>query len=181
MNREHDSPPPQRLFQGRKFGVERARIPDAAGEVFVREWVVHPGAVAIVPMLDPETVVLIRNQRPAIGRALWEVPAGTLEPPEPAETCAHRELVEEIGYRAERMEPLGTFYTTPGFCTERLSGFLAEGLEHVGQALEPGESITVEPVAWAEAMAMIETGRIEDGKTIALLLFCDRFRRGSEH
>jgi ADP-ribose pyrophosphatase len=158
------------LFSGRRFDVVRA--PGA-----VRELIVHPGAVVILPLLDSATVAMIRNQRPAVGQTLWELPAGTLEPPETPEACAPRELTEETGYRARSVRKLVEFFSSPGICTERMFAFVAEGLEHVGQDLDEGETIDVEPVPLERALAMIRDNQIQDAKTIATLLYYQAFAK----
>ncbi len=145
-----------------------------AGKTLQREVVRHPGAVVIVPVLDSGEVVLIRNHRIAIGKALWECPAGTLEPPEHPDQCAHRELIEETGYRAATMRPLGWFYTTPGFTDEKMHAFVARRLSEVGQQLEEDENITVEPVPARRAIEMIEQGELTDAKSMLSLLLAER-------
>ncbi len=124
-------------------------------------------------------VVLIRNERFTVGKTLWELPAGTVERGEELEATAGRELEEETGYAADRLTRLTAFYPTPGFCTERMTAYLAQGLTHRGQALDETENITVEAKSWGETMQMVRDGRIEDGKTIATLLYYACFVRGS--
>jgi ADP-ribose pyrophosphatase len=167
----------QRVFQGVRFDVHAVQVPGSEGRTVRREVVVHPGAVAILPLLGDDQVVLIHNERVAAGQRLWELPAGTLEPTELPEVCAARELVEETGYRAGRIAELLRFYTTPGFCNEFMYAYLAEDLRHVGQELDEGETIHVQPVAIAEALSMVHDGRIVDGKTIAVLLYYHAFGR----
>src|SRR5207249_563268 len=96
------------------------------GRPYRRDVVLHPGAVVILPLLDGGRVVLLRNHRHAVGRELWEVPAGTLEPPEPPEACAARELTEETGYRARKWTKLSEFYPSPGVLSEKMYLFAAE-------------------------------------------------------
>lgn len=158
------------VFAARKFRVERL-VYDIPGQgERQRDVVVHPGAALIVPMLSPTEVVMIRNYRTAIGEELLELPAGTLEPPEPPIECAARELEEETGYRAARIEALCEFYTTPGFCTERMHAFVATDLTPGRQQLESSEQIRVETLSLEDAIAACHDGRILDGKTIAALL-----------
>jgi len=164
------------VFEGVRFDIVRVELPGRDGSSHPRDAVIHPGAVAILPMLDRDTVVLIRNTRFAVGETLWEVPAGTLEPDEPIEDCAARELIEETGYEATHLTRLTTFYTSPGFCNERMHAFLAEGLTHVGQQLEASERIEVETVKWPRVIDMIHDGQIKDGKTLATLLFYQSMR-----
>jgi ADP-ribose pyrophosphatase len=156
--------------QGKLFRVEVLRQRTEAGRVITREIVRHPGAVLIVPVLNSETLLLIRNERIAVGEQLLELPAGKLEPGEDPQQAAARELEEETGYRAAQMTKLGEFYTSPGFADELMRVYLAEDLEHVGQRLEPGEEISVEPVSRNAAIEMAAHGRLRDGKTIAGLL-----------
>lgn len=159
------------VYQGVRFAVRRLELQGRDGGALTREVVVPSDAVVILPLLDEQTVVLIRNERFAVDQTLWELPAGTLEAGEDPATCAGRELAEETGYRADTLEPLTAFYPTPGFCTELLTAFRATRLTHVGQDLDANERITPEPTPMAEALAMVRDGRIRDAKTIATLLY----------
>jgi len=163
------------LYRGRKVDLEIHRITYPNGHVGERERLVHRGAVAIVPLLDDNTLCLIRNHRFAIGRELLEIPAGTLEHNERPEVCAARELEEETGYRARTIEPVCRFFTSPGIMNEVMHVFLARDLTPVGQRLEPSEQIQVERAPWSEALDMVARGEICDAKTIAALLYCQRF------
>ncbi|MCA9668301.1 MAG: NUDIX hydrolase [Myxococcales bacterium] len=167
----------QRLLRGAKFDVERVTVAAHDGSTRERELVVHPGSVVILPMLDDERLVLIRNHRYAVGRELWELPAGTLEPGEDPAPCAARELEEETGYRAAHIEALMQFLPVPGWCTERMFAYVARGLTPVGQKLEATEQIVAETRAFDEAITMVRDGVIEDAKTIAVLLYYERFAR----
>lgn len=161
------------LLRGRRFDVVRA------GGDHPREIIVHPGAVVILPWLDDDTVVLIRNQRVAAGGELLELPAGTLEPPpETPDSCAARELIEETGYRAQRIVKLTEFFTSPGICTEVMHVYSAHGLTRVGQDLDEGEAIVPQPTPWSETIKMVRDGTLRDGKTIATILFYHAFMRG---
>jgi ADP-ribose pyrophosphatase len=165
------------LFSGSRFRVVRRVQVTSDGKEHVRQTIEHPGAVAILPLIDRQRICLLRNYRVAVGQELVELPAGTLEPGEdPAETAA-RELVEETGYRARRIELLTRFYTSPGILNERMDLFLATGLEPGPQALEPGEQIETWIVSWDDALAMAGDGRIRDAKTLVGLLWGDRFLR----
>jgi len=165
------------LLECRRFRVLRRRLTSPAGEEIEREVVVHPGAVAIIPMVDAEHVCLIRNFRIAVGKTLIEVPAGTLEPNEPPIETARRELIEETGYTAGKMEPVTKFYMSPGIQNELMHCFVATDLTPGAAHREAGEEIQNLVVAWDEAMAMLERGEIEDSKSIAALLVYDRLRR----
>jgi len=165
------------VFAGRRFRVVRLVESAADGSRHVREVVRHPGAVAIVPLVDGQSVCLVRNHRCAVGSELIELPAGTLEPGEPPAATAHRELAEETGYRAGRMELLAEFYTSPGILDERMYLYLATELVPGPAAPEPGERLQPIVVAWDEAMAMLRRGEIRDAKTLAGLLYYDALRR----
>jgi ADP-ribose pyrophosphatase len=164
------------VFHGVRFDVHAVELPGRDGQKHRREVVVHPGAVVLLPLLDLGTVILIRNQRFAVGQTLWELPAGTLEPaPETPLSCAKRELIEETGYQAGSVTKLTEFYASPGILTEVMHAFLATDLKPVGQKLEESEQITVHPKPWAEVWEMVRTGEIRDGKTIATLLYYRAF------
>jgi len=157
------------LLTASRFRVERRTYDHPRSGRVTREMVVHPGAVAIVPMLSDERVVLIYNYRFTVGRELLELPAGTLEAGEEPIACAARELEEETGSAAGRIEPLCTFYTTPGFTDERMFVFLATDLKATTQKLDATEQIRVNPLPLADALAATLDGRIADAKTIAAL------------
>ncbi|GIW74410.1 MAG: ADP-ribose pyrophosphatase [Phycisphaerales bacterium] len=179
MDRALDPPEPtdvRRLYHGPKFDLELLTLPGDDGSARQMAVVRHVGACAILPILEPAgdgrpaMLVLIRNQRPAVGRALWEIPAGTLDPGESPHQCALRELAEETGYQAETLRPIGRFYTTPGMTDELMHAFVAQGLRHVGQSLDQGERIEVHHVRADEALAMIDDGRLMDAKSIIPIL-----------
>jgi len=159
------------LLQAAKFDVVRLTFEAPDGSPIVRDVVEHPGAAVILPVLDDGRVILIRNVRRTVGKTLWELPAGTLEPGEPAVSCAERELEEETGYRARTMTPLTEFFASPGVLDERMHGFLATDLVETAQDLDEGEQIEVFPLPTWQVRDMLKEGHIEDGKTIALLLF----------
>lgn len=171
--------PPEILLRTRLFSVLRKRIPTRHGATAVRETIEHPGAVAILPLLDDGRVCLIHNRRAAVDETLIELPAGTLEPGEqPAET-ARRELIEETGYRCGSLEKLHEFYMSPGILSERMFLFLATDLVADERDLEPGEEIENLIVSWSEALAMADDGRIQDAKTLVGLFCYDRIRSRS--
>jgi ADP-ribose pyrophosphatase len=165
------------LHRGRKFSLEVITRAGRDGRPAEWEVIRHPGAAVILPLLEAGAglrIVLIRNQRVAVGAAIWELPAGTLEPPEAPEACAARELVEETGYQAATILPLGRFYSTPGMTDEVMWVYWATGLRQVGQRLEADEDMTVEPLAPRRVLEMIDGGEIVDGKTIASVLLAQR-------
>lgn len=167
--------PPSRtlLHKGRKFDFELIEFAGGDGKPVRREVVRHPGAVVILPVLDDGRLVLIRNIRPSVDRALFELPAGTLEA-EPPEACASRELIEETGYRAATLAPLGRFYTSPGMSDELMWAFIATGLVHVGQDLEADERITVVEMPPAVVLGMMDAGELVDAKSMLTVLWAVR-------
>ncbi len=156
-------------LRARRFHVEHRTYEHPGPKMIVRDVVVHPGAVVILPILDPHHFVMIRNFRHAAGEELIELPAGTMEPGEPPIETARRELEEETGYCAGVIEPFIEFFTSPGVLTERMRAFVAGDLTWVGQRLEDSERITVEVVGIAEARRLLKEGRLLDGKSIAVL------------
>lgn len=168
------------IHRGAKFTLEQISIRGADGVERRREIIRHPGAVIILPIIteptadSPAQILLIQNHRIALGRAIWELPAGTLEPNEDPRACAGRELEEETGYAAATIEPLTRFYTTPGMTDELMWGYVARGLRAVGQRTEPDERITVHEVGGAAAIGMIQQGELMDGKSILTLLLAER-------
>ncbi|MEM7437899.1 MAG: NUDIX hydrolase [Myxococcota bacterium] len=159
------------LLRAAKFDVARLTFEGPDGAPIVRDVVEHPGAAVILPVLDDGRVVLIRNLRRIVGKTLWELPAGTLEPGEAPEICAARELEEETGFRAGTMTGLTEFFASPGVLNERMYGYLATDLEKTSQNLDEGEEIEVFPTPTWQVRDMLKEGHIEDGKTIALLLY----------
>lgn len=141
-----------------------------SGQAKLREVVIHPGAVLILPILEDGRVVLIRNTRHTVHETLWELPAGTLELGEDPAVCAARELTEETGYTAQRITALGWFFTSPGVLTEKMYVFLAQGLVAGPQDLEDNERIEVQIRSWTELEKLIVENKIVDAKTIATLL-----------
>jgi len=165
----------QGIYSGKKISLEIHHLENEQGERVKKEVVVHPGAVVVLAFLDQQTILLLRNRRYAIGQILVELPAGTLEKGEAPMNCAGRELMEETGYLATRLKPIGNFYPSPGVMSEKMYAFAAYDLEKAERSLEAGEEIEVEPTGLAEAINMIRTGQIQDGKTIAVLLMYERF------
>ena len=137
----------------------------------------HPGAAAVVPFLSDDEVLLIRQFRYAAGGEIYEVPAGKLDPGETPEACAYRELEEETGYRAGRLEPLAQILTTPGFTDERIHLFAAEALSPGRQRLDDDELIELVPLPLAEALAMVWSDALPDAKSSLALLHAAQ-RRG---
>jgi ADP-ribose pyrophosphatase len=166
--------PEELLLTTSRFKVVRDSYQTSSGQTKSREIVRHTGAVVIVPRLADGSVCLIRNYRISVNQTLIELPAGTLDPQETPQSQAERELIEETGYRAGSMQKLHAFYLSPGILDERMHLFLATDLTAGDAAREFGEEITNFVVPWAEAIAMIFRGEIQDAKTIASLLYVDR-------
>jgi ADP-ribose pyrophosphatase len=150
-----------------EFGIDRVRLP--GGRVAELALLRHPGAAAVVPFVDAHSVLLLRQYRWAAGGEIWEVPAGKLDGGEPPEVCARRELEEETGYRAGRLEPTGEILTTPGFTDERIFLFAAFELVPGQLAHGPHELIAVHRVPLTRALAMIDSGELRDAKSVAAL------------
>jgi ADP-ribose pyrophosphatase len=169
------------VHRGRKIQVAVETTVDAQGRKVLRDVILHPGAVAILPLIDADHICLLRNHRSVVGETLWEIPAGTLEPGEPPDQAAVRELTEETGYTAAHWDRLGAFYPSPGVLSEITHLFVAYDLTAGQMQLEPGEEIEPQVVAWAQAQAWIRDGTIRDGKTlIALLLYLAQGLSGAE-
>ncbi|MGD0862279.1 MAG: NUDIX hydrolase [Candidatus Limnocylindrales bacterium] len=176
------------VYRGHYMTLEKDAIVRPDGSDSSRDIVVHPGAVVVAP-LDPQgRLLLVVQYRLAAGGALLELPAGTLDIhdgiPEDPEAAAHRELEEETGYRAGRMELLGGYYSAPGFVTEYLSLFLATELRPAGaDRLRPDEDERIRTVAldWREAVTAVQTGVIEDAKSVAAILLLARRLEASGH
>lgn len=173
----------RRVYAGRllQVDVETIRAPD--GSVLQLEMVRHPGAAAVVPLLsEPDSpdpyVLLLKQYRHAAGGPIWEVPAGVLEPGETPEACARRELLEETGATAERMELLTTILTTPGFTDERIHLFLATGIRAGEPRPKADEFFQVEGVPISRALQMIRDGELVDAKSAVALLYVAGFRLG---
>jgi ADP-ribose pyrophosphatase len=164
-----------RVFDGRLLKVHRdtVRLPD--GSTGEREYIRHPGAVAIVALLDDGGVLLERQFRYPNRREFIEIPAGKLEPGEPHLDTAKRELLEETGYTAAEWTPLGVIHTAIGYTDEAIELFLAKGLKAGTRRLDAGEFLEVLTVPLDEAIAMVRDGRITDSKTVVGILWVDKW------
>ena len=151
--------------EGPVIRVERYDF-EIDGRRIRKDVVRHPGAVTIIPIEEDGTVLLVEVGRLAVGRMLLEFCAGKLEPGEKPLAAAARELEEEVGRRTKSLEPIASYFTSPGFCDERMHAFVATGLSPVPQRLEPGEEIEVVRMTPDEIDEAILDGRIDDGKTI---------------
>ena len=160
----------QRIYRGRVVGLRIDTVKLPQSRVSQREIVEHGGSVAIVPLDGQMNVLLVRQYRKAVEQALLEVPAGGLDEGERPEACARRELQEETGYTAGKIEPLATFFMSPGFCDEEMHAFLATELSAGRPRPEIDESIEVVRMPLASVPDMIKQGEIRDAKSIASLL-----------
>lgn len=154
------------IYRGRVVNLSLETVTLPNGATVEMELIHHPGAAAIVPMKDDGTVLLIRQYRHAVGGYILEIPAGKLDPGEDPRDCAARELEEEIGFRAASLEPMITFFTTPGFTDEVIHIFKATGLTPGTQNLGRDEVLDVIELPLERAIAQIADGTIRDGKTI---------------
>ena len=165
----------RQAYAGRIFSVDVDEVEEPGGVRGVREVVRHRGSVAALPVHADGRVVLVRQYRYPVDGELWELPAGRLDGGESPETGARRELEEEVGLRPGRLEPIGAFYTTPGFCDEVLHLFRATDLQAVPARPEEDERIVAGTFTLAEAREMIRAGEVREGKTlVALLLEVER-------
>jgi ADP-ribose pyrophosphatase len=169
------------VFEGRVFTVQVESITLPKGHALDAEIVRHPGSVVVVPMTATNDVILVRQYRHAIGRYTWELPAGSLKPGEDVLAAARRECQEEIGMVAERLEALGSFFPTPGYCNEEMHFFLAAGLRAPRDGddeahQDEDEDIETRRVSREELRAMIDRGDIVDLKTIAGMALSTRPR-----
>ena len=165
------------VLEGERFNVCQMELNGSDGRIYHREVIRHPGAVVLLPLVDPDTVVLIRNHRVTVGETLLELPAGTREPDESPEQTADRELIEETGYRAGTLHARGEFYSAPGICDELMHLFVATDLTAGQHAREAVEQIENQLVHRDEVRELIADGAIRDAKTLVGLygfLFADR-------
>jgi ADP-ribose pyrophosphatase len=165
------------IHTGRKIKIAVDTSTGPNGETIRRDMILHPGAVVILPIVDNDHVCLLRNYRFVIGETLWEVPAGTLEPGEPIEQAAIRELAEETGYVAKSWRYLNDFYASPGVLDEKLHLFVAQDLTPGPPTPEADEQLEPKIVSWADALQMVLDGTIKDAKTATAIVLWDRLRQ----
>lgn len=168
----------QPVYQGKLLHVrcDSVRLPD--GSLATREYIVHPGAVLVVPVLPDGRLVIERQYRYPLQQVFVEFPAGKLDPGETALATGQRELKEEAGYTARNWTRLGVIHPLLSYSTEAIELYLAEGLEQVGATLDDGEFLDVGIMSVGEMLAAVERGEITDAKTVtALLLYARRRER----
>lgn len=163
----------RQVFAGALIRVRVDRVRLGSGREATREVVEHPGAVGILAW-DGERLPLVRQWRHPVGRPLLEIPAGTLDPGEEPLTTARRELAEECGLAADGWEEGPAFYTAPGFCTERLTLFLATRLRPAAVATPEDEELEVSWVTLPDALEALDAAEIADAKTVAGILWLAR-------
>jgi ADP-ribose pyrophosphatase len=162
------------LHQSRVFQMVRENVTLENGFTTHVDFIEHPGAAAIVPLIAAGEVLLIKQYRHALKQHIWEVPAGTLDPNETTMDCARRELIEETGYTAEDWEVLGEITPVPAYSNERIHLFLASDLKAVRQELDEDEILSVHRMSLAQAVDMIAAGGIQDAKSICALLLAQK-------
>lgn len=165
-----------RVYDGRVVSLRVDEVELPSGRVTEREIVEHRGAVAIVPLTDAGRILLVRQYRTAAGRALLEIPAGTIEPDEDVLACLHRELAEEVGMQANRVEHLVTFLPSAGFLTEQVHLYLAAGLSPSTREREE-EDLEVVTMPLTQAQSLIGTEIIDAKSIIGLLMAASPRRR----
>jgi ADP-ribose pyrophosphatase len=165
------------IYAGRIVTLRLKYLPQPDGRRLLREIVEHAPGAAVVAVDEDDQVLLVRQPRPAVGGHLLELPAGLLDPGEEPIDCARRELAEETGYSAARLEPLVSFYTSPGFSTELIHLFVATGLSAGAVAHDEEEEIELVRLPLEQAIRQVMTSELSDAKTITGLLAYAR-RRG---
>ena len=162
------------VFDGKLLHVRRDTVRLADGTLATREYVIHPGAALVVPVLPDGRLVVERQYRYPLDRVMIEFPAGKLDPGETPLDTARRELREETGYLAASWERLGQVHPVVSYSTEAIEFFLARGLTHVGARLDAGEFLDIEPMSVAAMHDAIDRGEITDAKTVAAFLLYAR-------
>ena len=170
------------VFKGRVFGVRRETVLEpGVGVEVTREVVTHPGSVVVLPVFSDGRILMIRQYRHAVRQYLWELVAGSKDPGESFATGARRELLEETGYTARRMRKLLDVFPSPGFLSENMVIFLAEGLKAGKAQPEADEKIEIRIFSLREIESRIRAGKIRDSKSVTGILYfahCMRNRRG---
>lgn len=160
-------PGSKKIYDGKVISLRIDKIQLSSGDVFEREVIEHPGAVAMLPFLDDGRLLLIKQYRHPVGEVLLEIPAGTLHKNEDPKDCARRELIEETGYEAGKIEALISCFLAPGYSSEKIHLFHASELRRVGDSPDIDEMIELYPISIEKVQDMIKTGEITDAKTIS--------------
>lgn len=163
------------LFQALRFRVEEVEQTDDDGACHIKHVARHPGACVLIPLVSETEICLIENYRAAVDRTLLELPAGTLEPPEPPHETALRELSEETGYVAGQLRLIHRFFMSPGILDEAMYVYVASELQPGKASLEAGEQIQTRVCSLSEVDQLLRSGEIQDAKTIAALTYYLRY------
>jgi ADP-ribose pyrophosphatase len=167
------------VFQGSFLRVERDVVALPDGRTATREFIRHPGAVCVLPMLDDGRLVMIRQHRHPVGRVLLEIPAGKLDAGEAVQRCGQRELLEESGYSAREWARAGITHNACAYSDEAIEIWFARGLTAGAQRLDEGEFVQVCPMTEADVDAAAARGELTDAKTLVALLWLQRWRAGA--
>ena len=160
------------VFKGKllKVFVKKVRLPNGYTATF--EMITHPGAALIVPILNKDKIIMLRQLRPVIKSYIYELPAGTLDKGESPKDCAKREIIEETGYSAGKLTYLGVIHPVPGYSTEKITIFRADGLRKCARLAEKDEIIETKVFTRSQIKRLFKKGRITDAKTISALAMC---------
>ena len=159
----------RKVFDGKllQVYVDEARLPDHSKSG--REWIKHPGACAVVPIFENGDIMLIRQFRYPMAQIFYEVPAGKIDPGETPDETAKRELLEEAGIESNKLDYIGHFYPAIGYADEIIHIYAAQQLSQIQQNTDADEFLENERIQFEEAIHMISTGEVNDGKTIVCL------------
>lgn len=165
------------IYKGKKIDLALQPVKLSDGTTAEREVVIHRGAVALLPMVEDDLVCLVKNGRYTIGKTLLEVPAGTIDAGESPDATAPRELTEETGYTAGRIERIAEWWVSPGVMNERMYLYLCRDLVLGDTDHQLDEQLEPVVVPWEDAVRMVFDGRIDDAKSMLSILWYDRVRR----
>ena len=168
------------IHQGKVYSLIKETVTLDNGITTDMEFIEHPGATAIIPLLNKNHIVLLNQYRHALRKYIWEIPAGTLDPRESALNCAKRELIEETGFSAGQWHRLGEVTPVPGYSDERIHIFLATDLQPAERHLDKDEIIQVHEVECEKALQMMRRGEIQDAKSIAGLFLASEWLKENE-
>lgn len=175
MDFEEKTMKSERIYEGKilNLRIDTVELPDK--KYSKREIVEHPGAVAIAALTDDDCLILVKQYRKSVEKPLLEIPAGKIEINEEPKETGLRELIEETGYKANNMEYLFEFYTSPGFSNEKVYLFLATDLEEGESHPEDDENIEIKKIKVKELMDMVIRGEINDSKTIIAIFYAEKY------